>query len=173
MRSDSEERSKFLEYVVGIMEFTLKTRWAFIRILEDVGVKYMAGDELHKEEYFSLVGDGKKILANECKIKALKSNLIDLQQAYLLSVAAPKSSTGLSNATARLLSQLFDVADAFHSFFGNPLHEHYGFHYFKLGWKRMELFEAEYATMREVLRDLLDPVTYRNNFENIENISIL
>jgi hypothetical protein len=173
MRSGSEEQSKFIEYVVGIMEFTLKTRRAFIRILEDVGVKYMVGDELHKEEYFSLVGDGKRILDAERKIKALKSNLIGLQQAYLLSVDAPKALTGLSNATTRLLSQLFDVADAFHSFFGNPLHEHYGFHYFKLGWKRMELFEAEYGVMREVLRDLLEPVTYRETFENIENISIL
>ena len=173
MASNSEERSTFLTYVVEIMEFSLKIRRAFIRILEDVGVKYMVGDDIQKDEYFSLVGDGKRILAFEDKAKALKSALIDVQQSYLLSVDSPKTLTGLSNAAARLLAQLIDVADSFHSFFGNPLDEHSGFYYFKLGWKRMELFEAEYSVIREILRDLLDPITYRKNFENIENIGIL
>jgi hypothetical protein len=91
-----------LEYVAGIIEFTLKTRRAFIRILEDFGVKYIVGDELQGDEYFLLVCDGKRILAAEHIMKALKSNLIDIHQAYLLTLDAPKAMTGLSNAIARL-----------------------------------------------------------------------
>jgi hypothetical protein len=174
MNSDSE-KNQFLDYTVGIMITTLKFRRAFINALEDAGMstKNLMVGELDKEEYFSLVGDGKRAHAAERTVKALKSQLIDIQKAYLLSVDCPKPLSGLSNALARLLSQLIDAADGFHSFFGNPLDEHYGFHYLKLGWKRMEIFEAEYAIMREVLRDLLDPITYRKNFENIENIGIL
>jgi hypothetical protein len=37
----------------------------------------------------------------------------------------------------------------------------------------MELFEAEYGVIREVLRDMLDPITYRKAFGSIENISIM
>jgi hypothetical protein len=173
MSSDSE-KNKFLDHAVGIMVASLKFRRAFNNALEDAGMstKHLMVGELEKEEYFSIIGDGKKAHTAERTVKALKSQLIDIQQAYLLSVDCPRPLSGLSNALARLLSQLVDAADGFHSFSGNPLDENYGFHYLKLGWKRMEVFEAEYAIIREVLRDLLDPITYRKNFENIENIGI-
>jgi hypothetical protein len=175
MNSDLNERKYFLNYVVRKLEAAVKFRRAFISVLKEVGVdsKFLIGNELEKEKYFLLVGDGKKILAEQNRVRVLKSHLIDIQQACLLYNEVPKSLTGLHNATARLLSQLFDAADGFHSFFGNPLDEHYGFHYLKLGWNRLEVFDAEYSILREVLKDLIDPIVYRENFENIENLSIL
>lgn len=158
------------------MVAAVKFRRAFITILEEVGIDSRArlmGNELERERYFSLVGDGKKVLASENKMRALKSHLIDIQQVCLLHEMSPKSLTGLHNAEAKMLSKLVDAADGFHSFFGNPLHEFHGFLGLKRGWNDLEVFEAEYSIIREVLKDLLDPTTYRENFENIENISIL
>ena len=168
-------RDNFLNYVVKTMGTTVRFRDAFIDILEEVGIDsiYLMGDRLEKEKYFSLVGDGKKVLSAERKIQKLKSQLIDVQAVCLLFEKSPRSMTGLHNATARLLSRLVDAADGFHSFFGKPLDEHYGFHYLKRGWNKLEIFEAEYAIMREILRDLLDPLTYREKFQNIRNLSIL
>jgi hypothetical protein len=103
----------------------------------------------------------------------LNSHLIYIQQICLLLEDSPKSLTGLHNATARILSRLFDAADGLHSFFSNPLDEFYGYYYLKRGWNNLEIFEAEYSIVREVLRDLLDSITYRENFENIQNLSIL
>ena len=174
MTDDLTREDVFLNYVVGTMVTSLKFRKAFVNILEEVGLclEHFIGNELKKEKYFSLVGIGKKIAATENKVKKLKSQLIDFQQAYLL-LESPKSLCGLHNATTRILSRLVDAADGFHSFFGNPLDEFYGFHYLKQGWSNLEVFEAEYSIIREVLRDLLDPVTFKENFENIQNLSIL
>jgi hypothetical protein len=175
MSEEQKQRDIFLNYVVRTMVAAVKFRRAFINILQEVDIDSvnLMGNELEKAKYFSLVGDGKKVLASENKMRALKSHLIDLQQVCLLHMEAPKSLTGLHNATARILSKLTNAADGFHSFFGNPLHEFYGFVYLKRGWNNLEVFEAEYSIIREVLKDLLDPISYRENFENIENISIL
>ncbi len=175
MGEDTQKRDVFLNYVVRTMVATVKFRRAFINLLEEVGMKSVQflGEELEKEEYLSLVGDGKKVHAAENRIRELKSHLIDIHHAFLLHAESPKSLKGLLNATARMLSMLFDAADGFHSFFGNPLDEFYGFVYLKRGLNKLEAFEGEYGVMREVLRDLLDPIAYRENFENIQNLSIL
>jgi hypothetical protein len=175
MSDDQRQRDIFLNYVVRTMIAAAKFRRAFINILEEVGIDSvnLMGNELEKERYSSLVGDGKKVLASENKMRVLKSHLIDIQQVCLLREESPKSLTGLHNATARMLSKLVDAADGFHSFFGNPLHEFYGFVNLKRGWNELEVFEAEYSIIREVLKDSLDLITYKENFENIENISIL
>lgn len=175
MSDETRQRKIFLDYVVRTMVAVVKFRRAFINILEEVGIDSvnLIGNELEKERYSCLVGDGKKALAFENRMRVLKSRLIDLQQVCLLLEESPKSLTGLHNAAARMLSKLTDAADGFHSFFSNPLHDFYGYVYLKRGWNRLEVFEAEYSIIREVLKDLLDPVTYKQNFENIENSSIL
>ena len=175
MDDDSAERKHFLDYVVKTMTTIIKLRRAFINKLQEVGIEtvYLIENDIEKEKYFSLVGDGKKVLASEYKVQALKNHLIGIQQTCLLFEESPESLEGLHNALARIIAQLLDAADGFHSFFGNPLDEYYGFHYLKLGWSRLEKFEAEYAIIRETLKDLLDSIVYKKNFENIENLSIL
>lgn len=175
MSDEQRQRNIFLDYVVRTMVAAVKFRRAFINILKDIGIDSvnLMGNQLEKEKYFSLVGNGKKVFASQNRMRALKTRLIDIQQVCLLHRKPPESLTGLHNATARILAKLVDAADGLHSFFGSPLHEFYGFVYLKRGWNDLEVFEAEYSIMREVLKDLIDPIIYKENFENIENIGIL
>jgi hypothetical protein len=72
MNDDQRQRSIFLNHVVGTMVAAVKFRRAFINILEEVGIDSgnLMGNELEKTRYFSLIGDGKRVLASENKVRA-------------------------------------------------------------------------------------------------------